>query len=71
MTPQKRQRWWLHGCRPDENNIDLMVVEIVTGVPKDRARSVRDAADAEAWDRLAAQIAEIRARGQIVVCDDD
>jgi hypothetical protein len=48
-----------------------MVVEIVTDVPKDRARSIHDAADAAAWDRLAADIARIRSQGQIIVCDND
>jgi hypothetical protein len=68
MTPP-RERWWLYGCRPDESNVDLMVMEIVGGTAKAVARSIHDAADAETWDRLSVQVAEIRARGQIVVCD--
>ena len=65
------RHWWLWGCRPDESRLDLMLVEIVTGVAKSAARSIRDEDDAALWDRMARGVTDIQARGGFVVCDND
>jgi hypothetical protein len=70
MSMPERERGWLYGYRPDESNIDLMLTEIVGGIRKAEARSIRGDADAALWDCMAEDVARILAQGHIVVCDN-
>jgi acyl-CoA reductase-like NAD-dependent aldehyde dehydrogenase len=46
--------------------VERMTVEITLGVPKEESSIVMTVALSELWDRIAAQVADIRARGRIV-----
>ncbi len=49
-----------------DDELDMMIQEITMGIPKAESLIIRSVADGEQWDRLAVQIAEIKARGNEV-----
>jgi hypothetical protein len=51
--------------------IEVMLIELYTGIPKPEAHAIRSDAEANLWDRLARQIAATERRAQVVVCDGD
>jgi hypothetical protein len=50
----------------NDDEMNTMIQEITMGIPKEQSLVIRNDADAVAWDSLAAQIAEIKARGHEV-----
>lgn len=49
-----------------DDEMNMMIQEITMGIPKAESLIIRSVADGEQWDRLAVQIAEIKARGNEV-----
>jgi hypothetical protein len=70
MQPPAENRSELSGTDPD-TTLEVMVIELCTGIPRDEARSIRSDADAALWDRLAGQVAATQRKAQVVICDRD
>lgn len=49
-----------------DDEMNMMIQEITMGIPKAQSLIIRSRADGEIWDALAAEIADIKARGNEV-----
>jgi hypothetical protein len=68
-SPEHRRRLASFAQRDPSEKLDRMVAEITLGMPKWLSVNIETAVDAEQWDRLAAQIDEIRRAGRIVTTE--
>ena len=49
-----------------DDEMNMMIQEITMGIPKAQSLIIRSRADADIWDTLAGEIADIKARGNEV-----